>query len=362
MERISKKKTKRARKLIKNLENGKKLSKRLKIALNRKYGQRTNWIPRLYAEIATQREIAIKKCKELQRETAKRRINAIKEMHAKGTKAACQIMKKKKERTQTVIEEENKLITDPDKIRNIIGNYWKKEYERKQEQSEVTPSWLHNLPQICEEATRAIHRKVKKSELKYYIKTRPEQKSQGPDGIAFEALKKLGRRAQKIIRNWCNGIITEGKVAESEIKKCWSKLIYKEGKDHKLCSAYRPIALLSIMIKLIGAIINDRLNSAMNQSMIFANNMFGFRPHMGTQEAIRTLTRTIEAKGDNEIHILFTDIQGAFTTVELWSLRQTMKALGFHEKTIHMLMQMAEGYSMNNSYLIKRLAFEKLQN
>jgi hypothetical protein len=74
------------------------------------------------------------------------------------------------------------------------------------------------------------------------------------------------------------------------------------------------------------------------------------------------LTRTIEAKGDNEIHILFTDIQGAFTTVELWSLRQTMKALGFHEKTIHMLMQMAEGYSMNNSYLIKRLAFEKLQN
>jgi hypothetical protein len=65
------------------------------------------------------------------------------------------------------------------------------------------------------------------------------------------------------------------------------------------------------MIKLIGAIINERLNEAMEKLKIFTENMFSFRPRMGTQEATRTLVRTIESRGDKESHIMLLDIQGA---------------------------------------------------
>ena len=78
--------------------------------------------------------------------------------------------------------------------------------------------------------------------------------------------------------------------------------------------AYRPIALISTMAKLLTAIIANYLSNIVEQHKILPKNHFGGCPGRSTTDTIHYLTNKIHKawRKDKSVSVLFLDVEGAF--------------------------------------------------
>ena len=128
-----------------------------------------------------------------------------------------------------------------------------------------------------------INKPFTESEIIAAVKNLKNNKSNGIDNILNEHLKMSIHKMLPIYKKLFNIIFDSGLVPES-----WSigdiLPIYKNKGDPNLPENYRPITLLSCFGKLFTAILNNRLNSYLEENGIISSCQAGFRKGFSTTD------------------------------------------------------------------------------
>ena len=70
--------------------------------------------------------------------------------------------------------------------------------------------------------------------------------------------------------------------------------IHKKGNDKKNPNSYRPISLLSCLVKLLEKVINRRLLSFLEDNNVLSQTQTGIRKHRRTEDQLALIAQEIE--------------------------------------------------------------------
>ena len=142
-------------------------------------------------------------------------------------------------------------------------------------------------------------------------------KAPGPDGIPNIVLTKcadlIAHRLRYIYR-----AMLERKLSFKPWKEFVTVVLRKPGKPrYDTPKAYRPIALLNTMWKVLTAIVANHLTYVTEKHQLLPANHFGGRPGRTTADAMHLLTNRIKTawRAGKVVSVLFLDIEGAFPNV-----------------------------------------------
>ena len=143
------------------------------------------------------------------------------------------------------------------------------------------------------------------------IRKMPNNKAVGEDDLPIELVKLWLPQLRLGITGLFNLFLVSGLVP-SRWKKGLIFPVYKEGKDSRLASSYRPICLLSHMRKVYERCLLIKTRSKIASSLKYCQ--FGFLKNRSTMDA-GLLLDTILRKRRGKTHVAFLDVKGAYDTV-----------------------------------------------
>jgi len=137
-------------------------------------------------------------------------------------------------------------------------------------------------------------------------------KSAGPDCLPAEVLKKTAASIAKPLRNLFHLSFTSG-VFPSSWKIANVSPIPKKGNKSDP-SNYRPIAICSILAKVMETIINQKLSKYLETNSIISDRQYGFRPNRSTGDLLTYLTQKLNymLQRNGEGCVVALDISKAF--------------------------------------------------
>ena len=167
------------------------------------------------------------------------------------------------------------------------------------------------------------------SEIQKAIFTSAPNKAPGPDGLQFLYL----RHAYRAIPTYFNDLFsTLGSVGYHP--KCWRQattvIIPKNNKpDYCNPKAYRPIALLNCLGKVLEKLMASRLSYMSEVHDLLHHDQIGGRPQRSAIDAAMALAHEVETGHHNgEVtSVLLMDVRGAFDNVSKTRLLMTMRRL-----------------------------------
>jgi hypothetical protein len=214
--------------------------------------------------------------------------------------------------------------------------------ELKELKSTLTPNNTYSGP-------------VTVNEIVAGIKQINTNKACGADGIFPEFLKYCGSKTQKWLANFYSHIINTGKIP-SILKRAKIIAILKPGKQGDNAESYRPIALLSVIYKLLERVIYNRIADTIN--MAIPKEQAGFRPNRNCCDQVLALTSFIERgyEASQKTSVAFIDLSAAYDTVwrqgllyKLIKLIPCQKILKFVENSLtNRVFQVHLGNSVSN--------------
>ncbi|XP_047041608.1 uncharacterized protein LOC124645775 isoform X1 [Helicoverpa zea] len=163
----------------------------------------------------------------------------------------------------------------------------------------------------------------------------------GVDGIPYSFICKSSSLCKQILLNLFNSFFLSGVVPESW--KCQIIIpILKPGKNPKDSSSYRPIALSSVLAKIMENLIKNRLEWFLESKGILSPSQFGFRRGMGTLDSLSIFVSDVRiAFSKNESVVgVFLDVASAYDNVQLPLLRQKMHQLSVPVRLVNIICNM----------------------
>jgi len=157
------------------------------------------------------------------------------------------------------------------------------------------------------------HREVSESLENYSTDTAP-----GESKITYTILRWLSEADENILPDYFMAITRGGHHPQS-LKLANVVIIPKPNKsNYTLAKAYRPIALLECVSKLLERIITRRLNWYATEYNLLPNTQFGGRPNSAVDDAGLTLVHDIQCAWNYGLVtlVLFFDISGYFNNID----------------------------------------------
>ena len=164
-------------------------------------------------------------------------------------------------------------------------------------------------PKACSKAG-----KVTKDHIRKHLKKLKPYKAPGPDGIPNIVLTKNADLLIDRLHPIYEAMLDKN-LHYSPWKTFTTVVLRKPGKPHyDIPKAYRPIALLNTMWKVLTAIVADQITFLTEKHQLLPKNHFGGRPGRTTTDAMHLLTLKIKAawRAGKVASVLFLDIEGAF--------------------------------------------------
>ena len=132
--------------------------------------------------------------------------------------------------------------------------------------------------------------------------------------------------------------------------------IFIPGKSPLEVFSYRPISPLSNFSKVLEHIVQDRLTWWLEHKHLLPLDMFGFRPHRGTLDALLQLEHHIQ-EGFNHKHytlVAFLDLKGAFDSSPHNAIIEKLSRLGLNVSPLYWVQSFLSSRSfflvISNSY------------
>lgn len=154
------------------------------------------------------------------------------------------------------------------------------------------------------------------SELNAAIASRKSTTS-GLDNISHVMLKHLPINAIDYLLNLLNKILPLNKIPDS-----WKEFKVLPIPKANSTNAYRPIALSSVLCKILEYILKNRLVWWLEHNSIISDNLYAFRKGRGTLECLANFSSKIYQLFNNKyfLPVAFIDIRGAFDSVHIPTL------------------------------------------
>ena len=171
------------------------------------------------------------------------------------------------------------------------------------EQEQINyPEPLPDPPQITED------------QIRRHIARLSPYKAHGPDGIPNVVLQRCVDTLTPRLITIFRAIISLNTYYDPW-KEFITVVLRKPGKpSYEVPKAYRPIALISTLAKVLTSIMAENLSQIVEQHHLLPRNHFGGRPGRSTVDAVHYVVSKIsEAWRENKVvSVLFLDVEGAF--------------------------------------------------
>lgn len=165
-----------------------------------------------------------------------------------------------------------------------------------------------------------------------------QDSSPGIDGIPYSFIKKCSESSKLFFLSIINQIYFSGIIPNTWKTQIIAPIL-KPGKNPSDPSAYRPIALSSVLAKIMEHLIKNRLEWILESRGILSNSQFGFRRGMGTMDSLSILTSDIRLAFSRGQHVVgvFLDVTSAYDNVQLPLLRQKMHQLSLPVRMVNVI-------------------------
>lgn len=196
--------------------------------------------------------------------------------------------------------------------------------------------------------------RVSPQEIRNTLKTFPNNKAPGPDGIPYRLLKNLPRKAIVQLMKIINAIF-ELQHFPPQFKQAIVIFINKPGKNPSLPSSYRPISLLNTLSKVVEKLFLTRFRKYCNERKLIPDEQFGFRPGHDTNLLAAKIVNDIFDAYNLKMNttLLLLDMEKAFDSV--WHAGLLYKLAVLHNIPLYFV-------SLLNSYLSKRTFQVNIEN
>lgn len=241
-------------------------------------------------------------------------------------------VKDKKEKSSTPIIHNNKILTNDSVIAKTFNKYYanshkvtrnnKKEYKQfkkdLKQKRECDPNTQHNI----------FFQNFNMQELNIAINSLKTKKSPGPDHIHPEFIKNLGKIAKQQLLKLYN--LSWKTNVPAEWRKAIIVPLLKKDKIASEIKNYRPIALTSIIVKVMERMISNRLNWFLESQNLISPCQAGFRELHSTNEQVLLLSQEIKNSFNRkeDTVAIFIDFQSAYDSICRTKLLKKVKEIG----------------------------------
>jgi hypothetical protein len=174
------------------------------------------------------------------------------------------------------------------------------------------------------------------------IKELKAGKAPGFDGIHPEFLIHCGKYATKWLTQFFTDILSSGNMPD-KMKRAKIIAILKPGKPPDHPKSYRPIALLSVIFKLLEKLLYNRISPKILE--VIPIEQAGFRPNRSCSDQILALTTYIETGYEKNLKTsaAFIDLSAAYDTVWRQGLIYKLARVIPSQKLINLINNMLAG-------------------
>lgn len=153
-------------------------------------------------------------------------------------------------------------------------------------------------------------------------------KAAGCDQVRVQDLKYKKKDLSAVLAKFINMCIKEGSYPEL-LKKALIRPIFKQG-CHLDFTNYRPVAILSVVNKIVEKVIVGQISKYLEKHNIISNCQHGFRRGRSTITALTVFTDYVnnELEKGNQVLALFIDFKKAFDTLDHCQLMKAMEECG----------------------------------
>lgn len=158
-------------------------------------------------------------------------------------------------------------------------------------------------------------------------------KAPGSDGIRAVDLKTIKDKIAPVLSRFINLCLSKGEYP-SPLKKALIRPIYKQG-GHSVYANYRPIAILSVVNKIVERIVVGQVSEFLEKNSILADVQHGFRQGRSTMTALSQFTEDMNGSlnSGHQVLAMFIDYKKAFDTLDHEVLLQAMDECGVRGPT-----------------------------
>ena len=224
------------------------------------------------------------------------------------------------------LQEGNHTVTESTDIANALNSHFVSVGDKLAQQIPPSPIdpllYIRNNPQNSMFADPSSP-----MEVNCLIRSLPN-KSAGPNTIPTFIYKLLVDELSPTISKLFNASIMYS-IFPSCLKHARVTPIFKSG-SRELLPNYRPISVLSILAKIFEKLMYRRLLAYSGEAGLIGGNQFGFKPGVGTVDAVLTLLTDIydEMERSRCFIALLLDFSKAFDTVDHRVLLRKLERLG----------------------------------
>jgi len=189
--------------------------------------------------------------------------------------------------------------------------------------------------------------KTNRVELIKIIKSLQNKNSSGFDNLSNRMLKREPHLFADILCPLINSSLDEGFFPDC-LKIANVIPIYKKG-DKTNLNNYRPISLLPVVSKVFEKVINNQLNSLVEEKFI-DSNQFGFRLGYNTEDAVVKFVDKIENDLAKNLHVVtvYVDVSKAFDSCDHSILINKIKRTGLDNLGVKLI----ESYLKDRTQLV----------
>ena len=169
-------------------------------------------------------------------------------------------------------------------------------------------------------------------------------KAGGTDGIIGEFIKYGGQALRQALVGLFRRILEVGEVPQD-----WNRsritLVHKGGgKPREDIGSYRPIAVVNILAKIFGWVINDKMTRWMEERKVLGEEQGGFRKGRSGLENVLVMKEIIEQKKKlgKELYLVFLDIEKAYDRVDRRKLLRLLAHRGVDRQVVQAIDKMYE--------------------
>jgi hypothetical protein len=174
------------------------------------------------------------------------------------------------------------------------------------------------------------------------IRKLPSYKAPGPDGIPNIVLQKCFDTITDYLLHIYQAILSLGEFYDPWREFTTVVLRKPDKPNYEVPKAYRPIALISTMAKVLTTLVAENISRLVEQHQLLPRTHFGGRPGRTTSDAIHYLVHKIKkAWSNNQVaSVLFLDVEGAFPNAVTDRLIHNLKKRRIPEIYIKFIRQM----------------------